>query len=34
VTAYLGANVAANGTPAAQFDFDAFPGFSGGVFAG
>jgi hypothetical protein len=34
VTAYLGANIAANGTPAAQLDFDAFPNFSGGVFVG
>jgi hypothetical protein len=34
VTSYLGTNVSANGTPAADLDFDAFPGFQGGVFVG
>ena len=34
VTSYLGANIAASGTPPAQFDFDAFAGFTGGVFVG
>ncbi len=34
VTGYLGKNIAASGTPAAQFDFDALAGFSGGVFVG
>ena len=34
VTGYLGKNIAADGTPAAQFDFDSISGFSGGVFVG
>jgi hypothetical protein len=34
VTAYLGKNVAANGTPPEQFGFDAYPGYTGGVFVG
>ena len=34
VTGYLGRNIAADGTPTAQFDFDALAGFSGGVFVG
>jgi len=34
VTGYLGKNIAANGTPTAEFDFDALAGFSGGVFVG
>ncbi len=34
VTGYLGANIAASGTPPVQFDFDAFAGFTGGVFVG
>jgi hypothetical protein len=34
VTAYLGKNVGPAGTPAAAFEFDAFPGFTGGVFVG
>ncbi len=34
VTGYLGKNIAADGTPTAQFDFDALAGFSGGVFVG
>ena len=34
VTSYLGANIAASGTPPTQFDFDAFAGFTGGVFVG
>ena len=34
VTGYLGANIAADGTPLAQFDFDALDGFTGGVFVG
>ncbi len=34
ITGYLGANIGAAGTPAAQFDFDSVAGFSGGVFVG
>jgi hypothetical protein len=34
VVAALGANVAAAGTPPAAIDFDAFGGFTGGVFVG
>jgi hypothetical protein len=34
VTGYLGKSIAADGTPPEQFGFDAFPGFSGGVFVG
>lgn len=34
VTAYLGKNITADGTPTAQFDFDAHAGFTGGVFVG
>jgi hypothetical protein len=34
VTGYLGATVGPAGKPAAVFDFDAFPGFTGGVFVG
>jgi hypothetical protein len=34
VTGYLGKNIAPAGTPTAVFDFDAFPGFTGGVFVG
>jgi hypothetical protein len=34
VTAYLGKNIPTIGTPSAALDFDAFPGFSGGVFVG
>jgi hypothetical protein len=34
VTAYLGKNITANGTPPAELDFDAFAGFTGGVFVG
>jgi Ca2+-binding RTX toxin-like protein len=34
VTGYLGKDVAPAGTPPAAFDFDAFPGFAGGVFVG
>jgi hypothetical protein len=34
VTAYLGKNIAANGTPPVAFEFDAFPGFTGGVYVG
>jgi hypothetical protein len=34
VTAYLGKNVPADGTPPEHFSFDAFPGFDGGVFVG
>jgi hypothetical protein len=32
VTGYLGANIAPSGTPPVFLSFDAFPGFSGGVF--
>jgi hypothetical protein len=35
VTAYLGANITpTGGTPTATLNFDAFPGFAGGVFVG
>jgi hypothetical protein len=34
VTAYLGKNIAATGTPTPQFDFDSITGFTGGVFVG
>ena len=34
VTGYLGKNIATDGTPTAQFDFDSFAGFTGGVFVG
>jgi hypothetical protein len=34
VTGYLGKNIPINGTPINEFAFDAFPGFSGGVFVG
>ena len=35
VTGYTGIALAASpGTPAAAFDFDAVPGFAGGVFVG
>src|SRR5207248_278372 len=34
VTTYLGKNIAPAGAPPARADFDAFPGFSGGVFVG
>jgi hypothetical protein len=34
VTSYLGKNITANGTPPEQFGFDAFPGYTGGVFVG
>jgi hypothetical protein len=34
VTGYLGKNIPVNGTPSNEFAFDAFPGFSGGVFVG
>ncbi len=34
VTAYAGKTIPTDGTPTAQFSFDAFPGFSGGVFVG
>jgi hypothetical protein len=34
VTAYLGKDVAAAGTPPVSFDIDALPGFAGGVFVG
>ena len=34
ITGYLGKNIAPNGTPAAEFDFDSISGFSGGVFVG
>jgi hypothetical protein len=34
VTGYLGKNVQPNGTPPEVFGFDAFPGFSGGVYVG
>jgi hypothetical protein len=34
VTGYLGKSIAADGTPPEQFGFDAFPGFTGGVFVG
>jgi hypothetical protein len=34
VTGYLGTDLAAAGTPPEQFAFDAFPGFTGGVYVG
>jgi trimeric autotransporter adhesin len=34
VTAYLGKNISPTGVPGATLDFDAFSGFSGGVFVG
>jgi hypothetical protein len=34
VTLYLGKNVTANGIPPEQSGFDAFPGYTGGVFVG
>jgi hypothetical protein len=34
VTAYLGSTIPADGTPPEHFAFDAFPGFTGGVFVG
>jgi hypothetical protein len=34
VTAYLGVNIAPAGQPAVAFDYDAIPGFTGGVFVG
>jgi hypothetical protein len=34
VTGYLGMDLAAAGTPPEQFAFDAFPGFTGGVYVG
>ena len=34
VTGYLGKDVQPAGVPPAAFDFDAFPGFTGGVFVG
>jgi hypothetical protein len=34
VTAYLGKNIAATGTPPTDLSFDAFAGFTGGVFVG
>ena len=34
VTAYLGANITPSGTPIATLNFDAFAGFTGGVFVG
>ena len=34
VTGYLGKNIAVDGTPTTQFDFDALAGFNGGVFVG
>ncbi len=34
VTGYLGKNIAADGTPTTQFDFDSIGGFTGGVFVG
>jgi hypothetical protein len=34
VSAYLGTTVAPVGTPPTVLDFDAFPGFTGGVFVG
>jgi hypothetical protein len=34
VTAYLGKNVPANGQPEELWEFEAFPGFSGGVYVG
>jgi hypothetical protein len=35
VTGYLGKDITAGGaSPATTFDFEAFPGFAGGVFVG
>ncbi|HET6575657.1 MAG TPA: CHRD domain-containing protein [Fimbriiglobus sp.] len=34
VTGYLGSTIPADGTPPEQFAFDAFPGFTGGVYVG
>ena len=34
VTAYAGKTITASGTPPELFSFDAFPGFTGGVFVG
>jgi hypothetical protein len=34
VTAYAGKSIGTAGTPSAVQDFDAFPGFAGGVFVG
>jgi hypothetical protein len=34
VTSYLGKNINPSGIPSSQFDFDAIPGFAGGVFVG
>ncbi|MGL6073438.1 MAG: hypothetical protein ACRC8S_04670 [Fimbriiglobus sp.] len=34
VTSFLGKDITANGTPPAALDFDAFSGFTGGVFLG
>ncbi|HVK08994.1 MAG TPA: hypothetical protein VM597_09485, partial [Gemmataceae bacterium] len=34
VTGYFGSAIPADGTPPAAFGFDAFPGFTGGVFVG
>ena len=34
VTGYLGTALVANGSPPSAFAFDAFDGFSGGVFVG
>jgi hypothetical protein len=33
-TAYLGGNIAPDGTPVSTLNIDAFPGFAGGVFVG
>ncbi|MGL6075739.1 MAG: choice-of-anchor Q domain-containing protein [Fimbriiglobus sp.] len=33
-TTFLGKNITANGTPATNLDFDAFAGFTGGIFVG
>ena len=34
VTGYLGRNIPAAGTPSGAFSYDAFPGFTGGIFVG
>jgi hypothetical protein len=34
VTEYAGTSISSSGTPSAALDFDAFPGFTGGVFVG
>jgi autotransporter-associated beta strand protein len=34
VNSYLGASITANNSPSKSLDFDAFPGFAGGVFVG